>query len=184
LRILLSKWTKIPFTLWLPSVFSISGSNRRPPQEAGYSNLETFSPTSQMSVNDFKMDYNRCTLGAVIAHSVWWPGYGLDDRRIGVRFTAGSRDFLFSTAFRPALGPTQPPSQWVPGALSPWAKRLGREAAIHLHRDSRLRMRDVFMAGSEIKAQGQLYLHLTAVLCNHSASASSHYHLRLRNSSS
>jgi hypothetical protein len=29
---------------------------------------------------------------------------------------------------RPALGPTQPPIQWVPGFLSPGVKRTGREA--------------------------------------------------------
>jgi hypothetical protein len=26
--------------------------------------------------------------------------------------------FLFTTAFKTALGPTQPPNEWVPGALS------------------------------------------------------------------
>jgi hypothetical protein len=36
--------------------------------------------------------------------------------------------FLFSTASRPAVGPTQPPIQWVPGALSPGVKRKWREA--------------------------------------------------------
>jgi hypothetical protein len=36
--------------------------------------------------------------------------------------------FLFSIASRPALGPTQPPIQWVPGTLSQGVKRLGREA--------------------------------------------------------
>jgi hypothetical protein len=35
---------------------------------------------------------------------------------------------LFTTVSRPALGPTQPPIQWVPGALSLGAKRPGREA--------------------------------------------------------
>jgi hypothetical protein len=36
--------------------------------------------------------------------------------------------FLFTTASRTALGPTQPPIQWVLGALSLEVKRPGREA--------------------------------------------------------
>jgi hypothetical protein len=36
---------------------------------------------------------------------------------VGVHFPAGQQIFLFFTAFRPALGPTQPPVQWVPGSL-------------------------------------------------------------------
>jgi hypothetical protein len=36
--------------------------------------------------------------------------------------------FLFAAALRPLLGPTQPPIQWVPGALSLGVKRLGCEA--------------------------------------------------------
>jgi hypothetical protein len=36
--------------------------------------------------------------------------------------------FLFTTASRTALGPTQPPIQWEPGALSLGVKRPGREA--------------------------------------------------------
>jgi hypothetical protein len=38
------------------------------------------------------------------------------------------KNFFFSTSSRPALGLTQPPIQWVPGALSPGVKRQGREA--------------------------------------------------------
>jgi hypothetical protein len=34
---------------------------------------------------------------------------------------------FFSTASRPTLGPTQPPVQWVPGALSLGVKQSGRE---------------------------------------------------------
>jgi hypothetical protein len=52
-------------------------------------------------------------------------GYGLDGRGVGVRVPVGSR--FFSTSSRPVLGPTQPPIQWVSGALSPGVKRPGRE---------------------------------------------------------
>jgi hypothetical protein len=53
-------------------------------------------------------------------------GYGLDDR--GFESRQGLGIVLFSTASRPALGPTQPPIQWVPGALSMGVKRQAREA--------------------------------------------------------
>jgi hypothetical protein len=53
-------------------------------------------------------------------------GYELDDR--GLECRRWLLIFLLITASRPALGPTQPPIQWVPGALSVGVKRLGREA--------------------------------------------------------
>jgi hypothetical protein len=51
-------------------------------------------------------------------------GYGRDDRAIEVRSPAEAKGF-FSVACvsRPALGPTQPPVQWVPEVLSPGLKR-------------------------------------------------------------
>jgi hypothetical protein len=55
-------------------------------------------------------------------------GYGLDDRGSRVRFSAGAGNFSFSTASRKALGLTQPPIQWEPGALSLGLRRPGREA--------------------------------------------------------
>jgi hypothetical protein len=65
---------------------------------------------------------------AVIAQSVqrWATGWtigvlGFDSRR-------GLGIFLFTTASRTALWPTQPPIQWVPGDLYLGVKRLGREA--------------------------------------------------------
>jgi hypothetical protein len=38
------------------------------------------------------------------------------------------KNFLFFTASRLAMGPTQPPIQWVPETLSPGVNRHGREA--------------------------------------------------------
>jgi hypothetical protein len=39
-----------------------------------------------------------------------------------------SWEFLFTTVSRTALGPTQPPIQWIPRALSLSIKRPGNEA--------------------------------------------------------
>jgi hypothetical protein len=60
-------------------------------------------------------------------YSVWlrsgWPGF--DPRQ-------GQRIFPLTSASRPALGPTQPPIQWLPGALSPGVKR-GRGVMLTTH---------------------------------------------------
>jgi hypothetical protein len=53
-------------------------------------------------------------------------GYGLDDR--GFESRQGLGIFLFTTASRAALEPTQPPIQRVSGALSVGVERPGREA--------------------------------------------------------
>jgi hypothetical protein len=38
------------------------------------------------------------------------------------------KNFLFSMSSRPALGSTQPPIQWLPGALSQGVQQPGCEA--------------------------------------------------------
>jgi hypothetical protein len=53
-------------------------------------------------------------------------GCGLDDRGFDSR--QGLVIFLFTTVFRLVLRPTQPPIQWVPGALTLGVKRPGCEA--------------------------------------------------------
>jgi hypothetical protein len=53
-------------------------------------------------------------------------GHGLEDRGVRVRIPEGSR--IFSMSSRPVLGSTQPPIQWIPGAISPGVKLPGREA--------------------------------------------------------
>jgi hypothetical protein len=57
---------------------------------------------------------------------IYWlrPGWS----ESGGSIPGGVGIFLFVTGSRPALGPTQPPIRWVPGALSPEVKRPGREA--------------------------------------------------------
>jgi hypothetical protein len=52
--------------------------------------------------------------------------YGLHDQ--GFDSQQGLGIFLFTTASRPVLGPTQPPIQWVPAALSLGLNRPGRES--------------------------------------------------------
>jgi hypothetical protein len=55
--------------------------------------------------------------------------------------------FLFTTASRTSLGPTEPPIKWVPGALSLGVKRHGREAD---HSPT---------SSAEVKEWVELYLH-------------------------
>jgi hypothetical protein len=83
----------------------------------------------------------------VITQSVksWATGWtigvlGFDSRR-------GLGIFLFTTASKTALGPTQSPIQWVPVALFLGVKRLGREAD---HSPS---------SSAEAKEDVELYLH-------------------------
>jgi hypothetical protein len=59
----------------------------------------------------------------------------------------GLEILLFTTASRPALGPTQRPIQWVPGALSLGVKQPGREADYSPP------------SSAEVKEWVELYLH-------------------------
>jgi hypothetical protein len=54
--------------------------------------------------------------------------YGLDG--LGERSSSPGRGklSLLAMSSRPVLGPSPPPIQWIPGALSPGVKRTGREA--------------------------------------------------------
>jgi hypothetical protein len=62
--------------------------------------------------------------------SCWYRGHcaGWMTEELGFDFLQGQEVFLFSTASIPALGPTQPPIQWVLRAVSLGVKRPGREA--------------------------------------------------------
>jgi hypothetical protein len=66
---------------------------------------------------------------------------------LGLDSGRGLGIFLFTTASRTVLGPTQPLIQWVPGALSLGVKRQGREADHSLP------------SSAEVKECVELYLH-------------------------
>jgi hypothetical protein len=100
-------------------------------------------------------------------------GYGLGNR--GGRSSSPGRvkNFLFSTSSTPALGPTQPPIQWVRRALSSGVKRPGREADHSPPISAEVKKMWIytspppysFMAYCLISsAQGQLYLLMTGLM--------------------
>jgi hypothetical protein len=58
-------------------------------------------------------------------------GYGLDDRRVGIRVSTGSRFFTLSISSRSALVLTQAAIQWAQGLFS-W-EQSGRGAKLTTH---------------------------------------------------
>jgi hypothetical protein len=91
---------------------------------------------------------------------------------LGFDSLRGLRIFLFTTASRTALRPTQPPIQWVPGVLSMGLKRSGREADHSPPSSAEVKEwvelylylpQFAFMAWCSVKAQGQLYFILISI---------------------
>jgi hypothetical protein len=75
------------------------------------------------------LEDDKCMMRSWVSSGSIVYDYGLDYRAIGVRSPAGAKDYPLTSVSRPALGPTQPPVQWVPGVLSPGVKaRPGRDA--------------------------------------------------------
>jgi hypothetical protein len=72
--------------------------------------------------------YHAAYVRAVIAQSVWRWATGWTIVVLGFDSRQGLGIFLFITVSRTAVGPTQPPIQWVPGAPSLRVKQPGREA--------------------------------------------------------
>jgi hypothetical protein len=66
---------------------------------------------------------------------------------LGFNSQQGLGIFLFTTASRTALGPTQPPIQWVPRALSLGVKQPGSDANLSPP------------SSAEVKECMELYLH-------------------------
>jgi hypothetical protein len=69
-------------------------------------------------------------------------GYGLDGRG---SIPDMDRDFAYPAPSRPALGPTQPPVQWVPGALSLGVNGRVVKLTTHLHLVPRSRMVELYL---------------------------------------
>jgi hypothetical protein len=71
--------------------------------------------------------------------------------------------FLFTTASRTALGPTQPPIQWVPGALSLGVTDHSPPSSAQVKNAWSYTSipQYVFMARCSLKRWGKLYLYLS-----------------------
>jgi hypothetical protein len=131
-------WTKIYCVTWIPYIGLIHTENMGP-------------------------DYDFILWGAGIAH---WYSTRLQAGWLGIWVLARAGNFLFTTTSTLALGPTQPPIQWVPEALS-----LGQvmKLTTHLHLAPRSRIcgaipplpQYAFIAWCSVKAQGRLYLYLS-----------------------
>jgi hypothetical protein len=65
-------------------------------------------------------------IGAGLAQSIQWLGYGLNHHENGARF--GKDSSLFFVAFTQLWGPSQSPMQWLPGGSSSGGKTAGPEA--------------------------------------------------------
>jgi hypothetical protein len=115
--------------------------------------------------NEFNSDCRQTENGdrkIILIQELYSTCYRLDDREFEARQGLGI--FLFTTASRPALGHTQPPIQWVPGALSLGVKRLGREADHSPPSSSEVKNawrntstpQYAFIARYSVKARGQL----------------------------
>jgi hypothetical protein len=77
---------------------------------------------------------------AGIAQSIWATGWTVEES--GFDSQQEKEDIILSPAPRPAVGPTQPPSQWVPGGgLFPPRVKLTTQ----LHLVPRTRMVEIYL---------------------------------------
>jgi hypothetical protein len=78
-------------------------------------------------------------------------------RRPSFDFWEGQGSSFFPTTSRPDLVSTQPPIQWLPGALSPGIKRQGREADQSLPSSTEVTKVWSYTSTPPIRLHGQLF---------------------------
>jgi hypothetical protein len=90
-----------------------------------------------------------------VAQAVWCLTMGWTIGRSRFDPQQGKRNFLLAPVSRPALGPTQPPIQWVLGVLSPGVKHgRGVTLTTHPHLVPRLSMSRSYTSSPPMRLHG------------------------------
>jgi len=119
----------------------------------------------------YKQFRPRTTLTPRRAHRVTncWCIYGLDARRIVVRFAEEQENFILYKTSRLAMGPTHSPTQWVPPSLPTGGKVAGgKKLTNHPHIMPRSIISDAVPPVSCMLSWRAVYLETnecTAVVC-------------------
>jgi hypothetical protein len=105
----------------------------------------------------------NCFVRAVIAQSVYRWVTGWTTGVLGYDFRRGLGIFLYTTTSTTALGPTQPPIQWVTEALSRGLKGPGCEADHSPPSSARVKSAWSYTSTPQIRLRGVMLIYFSVL---------------------